>query len=106
MVDVCVSAAGRSASAVQLLDALLPGGIVPVQVTVTVWPTVEGTVMLSVGGIDAKLSKASDAPIEQRLKAAKTRRLKMPDLEPGFFFIVLSAFGRSSSARQRHYFIN
>src|SRR6266478_1006357 len=87
MVDVCVSAAGVSASTVQLLDALLPGGIVPVQVTVTVWPMVEGTVTLLVGGVDAKLSKANKTPTEQRLKANKTRGLKRPDLEAGFFCI-------------------
>ena len=29
------------------------GGIVPVHVTVTVWPGGEGTVMLSVGGVEA-----------------------------------------------------
>jgi hypothetical protein len=43
--------------------------------------------MLLVGGVDAKLSRASAAPTEQRLKADNTRRLKMPDLELGFFFI-------------------
>jgi hypothetical protein len=74
-----------SASTVQSLAGLLPAGIVPVQVTVTVWPMVEGTVTLLVGGIAAKLSKASQAPTEQRLKANKTRGLKMPDLEAGFF---------------------
>jgi hypothetical protein len=77
-----------STSAAQLLEALLPGGIVPVQVTLTVWPMVEGTVMLLEGGVDAKLSKASKTPTEQRLKASKTRGLKRPDLEAKYFRMV------------------
>jgi hypothetical protein len=63
--------------------------MVPVHVTVTVWPAVEGTVMLSVGGVDAKLSHPSDVPIEQRAVAITTRTLRMPEWEVGFFFMRL-----------------
>jgi hypothetical protein len=65
------------------------GGIVPVHVTVTVWPGVEGTVMLSVGGVDAKLSHPSDAPAEKRAVAITTRTLRMPEWEVRFFFMGL-----------------
>ena len=45
------------------------------------------SVRVPLDGVDAKLIHPSDAPIEQRKKAAKRRGLKMPDLELGFFFI-------------------
>jgi hypothetical protein len=59
----------------------------PVQVLVTVWPMVEGTVTVLVGGVDAKLSITNIVATAQRLKANKVRGLKRPDLEVGFFFI-------------------
>jgi len=59
--------------------AARPGSF-PVQVTVNVWPIVDGTVMLSVAGVDAQLKIPSDAPMEQRTKAPKMRGLK----ESGF----------------------
>src|SRR5450755_915111 len=37
------------------------------------------------GAFSAKLSTARNAPTEQRVKASKTRELKMPDWEVGFF---------------------
>jgi hypothetical protein len=87
MVDVCVSAAAVSASTAQLLDAFASGGIMPVQVFVTVWPIVEGTVTLLVGGIDAKLNMPSRTATEQRLNANKMRGLKRPDFELRLSFI-------------------
>jgi hypothetical protein len=36
----------------------------------------------------AKLSKARDMPAQQRLKAAKKRGLKRPDLEVRFLFFI------------------
>jgi hypothetical protein len=71
-----------------LLVALLPGGIDPVQVTVTVCPMVEGTVTLLVGGVAA--STTSKAATEKRLKATKTRRLKRPAVEVGSFRMMIS----------------
>jgi hypothetical protein len=44
--------------------------------------------MLLVGGVDAKLSRASHAATEQKLKASKTRGLKKPDLEAKYFRMV------------------
>src|SRR6266513_4726797 len=38
----------------------------------------------------AKLAIASKAPTEQRVKATKTRGLKRPDCEEGFFFMRFS----------------
>src|SRR5947208_13205723 len=38
----------------------------------------------------AKLAIASNAPTEQRVKAMKTRGLKRPDCEEGFFFMRFS----------------
>jgi hypothetical protein len=49
-----------SANDVQLLVALANGGIVPVHVTETVWPTVEGTVILLVAGLDASAVRSSE----------------------------------------------
>jgi hypothetical protein len=70
-----------------LLEALVSGGIVPVQVLVTVWPMVDGTVTVLVGGVEAKLSTPKRIATEQRLKANKMRGLKRPELEVGFAFI-------------------
>jgi hypothetical protein len=79
MVGMCWSANGVSARFVQSLVPFASGGMVPDQVTVTVWPLLEGTVMLLVGGVDAKLNIASVAPIEHKLKARKARGFKKPD---------------------------
>ena len=38
-------------------------------------------------GIPVKLDIARKTPAEQRAKASKTRGLKMPDSEVGFFFM-------------------
>jgi hypothetical protein len=78
---------------VQSLEALARGGIVPVQVTETVWPMVEGTVMLSEGGVDAQASIASKTPTEQSMKARKTRGWKTPDSGADFFFMMISHVG-------------
>ena len=75
------------ANRVQSLVLLLSTGIVPVQVTVTVWPAVEGTVMLSVAGVEAKLSHPSDAPIEQRATVIMIRELKKAVCDWEFFRI-------------------
>src|SRR5437660_452922 len=47
-----------------------------------------GVVRLDAGA--AKLTIASKAPTEQRVKATKTRGLKRPDCEEGFFFMRFS----------------
>src|SRR5439155_22742595 len=47
-----------------------------------------GVVRLDVGA--AKLTIASKAPTEQRVKAMKARGLKRPDCEEGFFFMRFS----------------
>src|SRR6266566_7533630 len=47
-----------------------------------------GVVRLDVGA--AKLTIASKTPTEQRMKATKTRGLKRPDCEEGFFFMRFS----------------
>lgn len=108
MVDVCVSAAAVSARAAQLLDGFVSGGIIPVQVTLTVWPMVEGTVMLLVGGVDAKLSKASTAPLMQRSVASVIRAA----IEKEFIFMGLISicfrvaeipFGNRSRSKKRMY---
>ena len=46
----------------------------------------------SLEGIPAKLYIARRTPTEQRPKASKTRGLKRPDLEVGFFFIEIRGF--------------
>ena len=43
--------------------------------------------VISFGGFAAKLISASPVPAKQRVKAAKARGLKKPDLELRFFFI-------------------
>src|SRR5437867_4653283 len=47
-----------------------------------------GVVRLDVGA--AKVTIASKAPTEQRMKATKARGLKRPDCEVGFFFMRFS----------------
>src|SRR5204862_6504789 len=42
-----------------------------------------------VGGEAAKLTMASNAPTQQRVKAAKARGLKRPDCEVDFFFMEI-----------------
>src|SRR4051794_20296494 len=81
MVGRCWSAKGVSARLVQSLVAFTPGGIIPDQVTVTFWPVVAGTVMVLVGGFEAMLNMPRNAPNEQSVNAARTRGLKIPDLE-------------------------
>jgi hypothetical protein len=88
MVGMCWSTAGVPAKLVQSLVPFTSGGIVPVQVTVTVWPLLEGTVMLLVAGVEAKLTIASKAPIEQRLNAKNARGLKIPDSEVDSFCMI------------------
>jgi hypothetical protein len=79
MVGRCWSTAGVSARFAQSLVPFTSGGTVPDQVTVTVWPMLEGTVTLLVGGVDAKLNMANNPPTEHKLKARKTRGFKNPD---------------------------
>jgi hypothetical protein len=59
-----------SANVVQSLVAFVSGGIVPVQVTVTVWPPVEGTVMLSVPGEDAATVRTKEERVNVVMIAA------------------------------------
>ena len=94
MVDVYVSAAAVSASTVQSLDALVSGGIVPVQVFVTVWPMVEGTVTLSPAGV-AALSASIISPI----LAMKRRALiaARAVTEEVFFFIMIESLSHLRS---------
>jgi hypothetical protein len=73
---------------VQSLEPLAPAGIWPVQVTVTVWPELEGTVMLLVAGLEAQLNIASEAPVAKRIKVRRRRGLKTPELEAGLIRIV------------------
>src|SRR5262249_33914079 len=51
-------------------------------------PDVSVTVPLD--GVDAKLSIASSAPNEQRVKARSVRGLKSPECKAEFFFIISS----------------
>ena len=68
-----------------MLVGLLPGGIVPVQVTVTVWPIVEGTVTLLVGGVAALTANRSNAiPVRRNSMLIATRAF----VEAEAFFIV------------------
>jgi hypothetical protein len=58
------------------------------------------SVSVPLEGVAAKLNIASNTPTEQTLRAIKTRRLKKPDCEGGFFFmgwgvIFLHGVGRS-----------
>src|SRR5207248_6270720 len=50
-------------------------------------PKVSGAGCGGVGGDAAKLTMASNAPTQQRVKAAKARELKRPDCEVDFFFM-------------------
>jgi hypothetical protein len=63
------------------------GGIVPVHVTVTVCPAVDGTVIVLVGGVDAKLSIAIKPASEHKVRAAKIRGLNRPASDEDFLFI-------------------
>src|SRR2546422_16743 len=45
--------------------------------------------LIPLGGLAAKLSIARRTPTEQRAKASRTRGLKMPDLEAGFFRMMI-----------------
>jgi hypothetical protein len=51
--------------------------------------------VVSTGGVAARLNIARSEPTEQRVKASKTRGLKMPDREAAFFCIgcVFLVFG-------------
>jgi len=48
------------------------------------------SVSVPLDGVAAKLNIASMAPTEQKQNANKTRGLKRPDCEAGFFFIMIS----------------
>jgi hypothetical protein len=54
----------------QLLVALLPGGIDPVQVVLTVWPIVEGTVRLLVAGVAASTVRTKEECVKVVMIAA------------------------------------
>src|SRR6266550_6988469 len=70
MVDTCWSTNAVSANDVQLLVAFVSGGIDPVQVTLTVWPMVEGTVMASVPGVDAATVRTREERVSVAVIAA------------------------------------
>jgi len=53
-------------------------------------PLMIGCPKVGVDGGAAKLSIASKAPTEQRVKARKARRLKRPDCEGDFFLMISS----------------
>src|SRR5438045_9176810 len=55
-------------------------------------PKVSGAGCGGVGGDAAKLTMASNAPRQQRVKAAKARGLKRPDCAVDFFFMEISFF--------------
>src|SRR5437667_4054441 len=61
----------------QSLVAFAPGGIAPVQVSVTVWPVLVGTVTLLEGGLDAWEAPAPARPTNSPAasRTSKTRRL-------------------------------
>jgi hypothetical protein len=61
----------------------------PVHVTVTVWPLLDGTVILLVAGVEATLNMANKAPSKQRVVAISARGLKRPDWELGVFRMVI-----------------
>src|SRR6266480_7978410 len=88
IVGRCWSTAGVSAKFVQSLVAFASGGISPVQVTVIVCPTAEGTVIVLVAGLDAQLNTASEAPMAQRKNVKRRRELKTPELEVDLMRIV------------------
>src|SRR5436305_10718483 len=96
MVGRCWSTAGVSARFAQSLVPLTSAGIIPVQDTVTVWPLLDGTVILLAGGVEAKLNMANTTPSAQRTKPIRVRRLKRPDSEEGAFFMMVRAaeYGR------------
>src|SRR5882672_4856525 len=70
MVETCLSTNAVSANDVQSLVALASGGIVPVHMTLTVWPIVEGTVMLSVPGVDAATVRTREERVNVVIIAA------------------------------------
>jgi hypothetical protein len=73
---------------VQSLVAFTSGGIDPVHFTVTVWPLLDGTVMVLVGGVDAQLNIARVIPMEHKTKAKDARRFIRPDSEVQFFCMI------------------
>ena len=81
IVGLCSSERGVSARFVQSLVPFTPGGILPVQVIVTFWFAVVGTVIVLVAGSEATLTTARSAPNPNKATAARTRELKIPDLE-------------------------
>ena len=87
-----VHAADVSARFVQSLVAFASGGISPVQVTVIVCPTAEGTVIVLVGGLDAQLNKPREPPTAKRATVKMRRGLMTPDLEADFVRIVFGSF--------------
>src|SRR5437867_9704790 len=70
MVGRCWSTAKVSARFAQSLVPFTSAGISPVQVTLTVWPTLEGTVMLLVGGLDASAVRTKDERVIVAMIAA------------------------------------
>jgi hypothetical protein len=103
MVVVWVSAAGVSTKDVQLLVAFAKGGIVPVQVTVTVCPMLEGTVTLVVPGFDAltaNRSRATPATAKTPLRVARAV------FEAEFFFIMNLSEEKAINRSARRRFAN
>src|SRR5436309_5458261 len=71
-VTECSSASVElSTNGEQSLVAFVPGGIVPVQVSVTVCPAVVGTVTLLVGGVDAPTGPTAKRSMTDRTTAPK-----------------------------------
>src|SRR5436309_4619352 len=71
-VTECSSASVElSTNGEQSLVAFVPGGIVPVQVSVTVCPADDGTVTLLVGGVDAPTGPTAKRSMADRTTAPK-----------------------------------
>ena len=81
IVGLCSSERGVSARFVQLLVPFTPGGILPVQVIVTFWFGVVGTVIVLMAGSEAKPTTASRTATANKPSAPRTRGIKIPDSE-------------------------
>jgi hypothetical protein len=62
------------------------------------WPVLCAAVLLDGVGA-ARVRTPSEAPIEQRVKARRTRGLKMPDLEDEFFFMMILSVVQNGNGR-------
>src|SRR5439155_3048107 len=72
----------------QSLVALLSTGIVPVQLSVTVWPAVVGTVTVPVGGVEPGATATTVATVATAARRTASRRAgnRLPTNRTGFIF--------------------